>query len=287
MEVRCCQFEVRSFEETCLFHKTTSGWKSMKTTPFALSQLPSGATIDTYIRQHVVFFLDQRKGSKSWLDDVLQQAIQHASDALLQGVLNLWSAHCLLMAGWQLAVPGDLGMFPVIHQGSLLNGTTPAPRVLQNQLDRMLEQYCADKELECLSELQKSMRRQVKRPWIVVFIVTVLLLHIRERDVWRLLYWTLHNNNTYTWRHPEQANTLIKRSVHASNVLLAHLYVAGDVPDSFLFLTTHYATIPVASAKERYHWMNEDSADFSLCRLAFIRQGVSNSVQASPLDFGC
>jgi hypothetical protein len=99
------------------------------------------------------------------------------------------------MTGWQLAVPGDLGMLPVKHRGSLLNGTTPAPRVLQNQLDRILEQYCAKKELECLKELQRSMRGQSKRPWIVVFIVTVLLLHVRERDIWRLLYWTLRNNN--------------------------------------------------------------------------------------------
>jgi hypothetical protein len=99
------------------------------------------------------------------------------------------------MTGWQLTIPGDLGMRPVQHQGSLLNGTTPAPRVLQNQLDRILEQYCADRELKCLEDLQRSMRQSTQRRWIVIFIVTVIILHVRERDLWRLLYWTLQNNN--------------------------------------------------------------------------------------------
>jgi len=254
----------------------------MATSAFALFQSPHELTVDTYVRQHVVYFLDQLESSTSWLDAILKRATEHATDALLRAALSLWSAHRLLMTGWQLTVPGDLGMFPVTDQGSLLNGTTPAPRVLQNQLDRILEQYCADKELECLKELQKFMRRESKRPWIVIFIVTILLLHVRERDIWRLLYWTLSNNGTYTWRHPEQAQTLIKRSVHASNVLLAHLYVAGNVPDSFLFLTTHYASLPVASAKERYHWMHEDSADFSLCRLAFRRKTSCHEHEVFP-----
>jgi len=182
----------------------------MATSAFALFQSPHELTVDTYVRQHVVYFLDQLESSTSWLDAILKRATEHATvsslgrvkpqsnsccqDALLRAALSLWSAHRLLMTGWQLTVPGDLGMFPVTEQGSLLNGTTPAPRVLQNQLDRILAQYCADKELECLKELQKFMRRESKRPWIVIFIVTILLLHVRERDIWRLLYWTLSNN---------------------------------------------------------------------------------------------
>jgi hypothetical protein len=118
-----------------------------------------------------------------------------SQDTLLAAALSLWSAHRLLMTGWQLRIPGNLGMSPVKDRRSLLNGTTPAPRVLQNQLDRMLEQYCANKELECLQELQRCMRKDSKRLWVVVFIVIVLLLHVRERDIWRLLYWTQGNNS--------------------------------------------------------------------------------------------
>jgi len=99
------------------------------------------------------------------------------------------------MEGWQLVVPGSLGMSVVTDQQSFLYGTTPAPRVLQNQLDRILERYCADREAQCLKALSRTMRRKSSREWDATFISSVLLLHTRERDIWRLLYWTLDTNN--------------------------------------------------------------------------------------------
>jgi hypothetical protein len=51
----------------------------MTSTAFALSQLPHELTFDTYVRQHVVFLYNQRKGGTSWLDVVLQRAMEHAS----------------------------------------------------------------------------------------------------------------------------------------------------------------------------------------------------------------
>jgi hypothetical protein len=79
IEVGCGQFEVKSIEETRLFHKTISGWESMATTAFALSELPHELTIDTYVRQHVIFFLDQSRSSSSWLDAILKRGTEHAT----------------------------------------------------------------------------------------------------------------------------------------------------------------------------------------------------------------
>jgi hypothetical protein len=99
------------------------------------------------------------------------------------------------MQGWKLTLPGSLDMSPVVDPESFLYGITPAPRVVQNQLDRRLERYCAEKEAEYLKALQNSMLRKRRLEWTTIFTSSVIVLHIRERDIWRLLYWTLDTNN--------------------------------------------------------------------------------------------
>lgn len=101
------------------------------------------------------------------------------------------------MKGWSLVIPGSLNTWTVEELGSTLYGTAPAPRVLQNQLDQVLEEYCAEKEFECLKLLHKAMYKKRRKDWAVVFAVSMLLLHLRERDLWRLLYWTLGNDGVW------------------------------------------------------------------------------------------
>ncbi|KAF2028941.1 hypothetical protein EK21DRAFT_15799, partial [Setomelanomma holmii] len=136
--------------------------------------------------------------------------------------LQLWAAHRLLMKGWQLCVPGSLQMMPIVDRNSLSYGSVPAPRVLQNQLDQILENYCARNEAQCLRELQaKMLSRQCSQ--VALYSVVAILLNIRERDIWRLLPWANGRNHNYKWRHPSPAATLIKQSVYSSNLLLCHL----------------------------------------------------------------
>jgi hypothetical protein len=87
------------------------------------------------------------------------------------------------MKGWELTEFETLGMPQVTDDRSSLFSTIPAPRVLQNQLDQMLEQYVANLEVSCLKGLQKAMLRNNKKEqnWVVLFIVVLLMLHIRER----------------------------------------------------------------------------------------------------------
>ncbi|KAF1363473.1 hypothetical protein EJ07DRAFT_152281 [Lizonia empirigonia] len=205
MRVKCCPFSIVNPEQISLFHKTTHGWDTITTTAFTICNPIDDTTVDTYVWSHVEFFLRQAQSGTSWLDVILNEASTHTKDDLIRKTLSLWSAHRLLMQGWQLTFPGSLGMLPVVDQDSFLFNTTPAPRVLQNQLDQILEQYCAKKEMEYLKALQGAMRKTVRRDWITIFASSIILLHTRERDIWRLLYWTLDTNNTYTWRHPESA----------------------------------------------------------------------------------
>jgi hypothetical protein len=95
------------------------------------------------------------------------------------------------MKGWEMTEAETLGMHRILDEQSSLYGTYPAPRVVQNRGDQKLEQYIAEFEPLCLKELQKSMlhKNKEQRKWIVVFLVTLLILNIRERDIWRLKYW--------------------------------------------------------------------------------------------------
>lgn len=103
--------------------------------------------------------------------------------------MNLWTAIQLLMKGWIMRGEETLGMAVVNEERSPLNGTVPVPRVLQNQLDHKLEQEVIKTEHKLLKELQRVMRRRNRHQWIVVFVAVVIVLHVLERDTWRLLYW--------------------------------------------------------------------------------------------------
>jgi hypothetical protein len=60
----------------------------MATTAFALFQSPLESTVDTYVREHTVFFLDLSKSGLSWLDETLRQAIQHAAVSTPQHLVS-------------------------------------------------------------------------------------------------------------------------------------------------------------------------------------------------------
>lgn len=216
--------------------------------------------------------------------------------------LKLWAANRLLMKGWEIGGHETLGMSRVADVGSYLFDTIPAPRVLQNQLDRNLELYIARTELTFLKALQDAMLRAREHAWTVVFTATVIALHMRERDIWRLEHWVLNPDvvsllplcdsrssltslKSYKWRHPESAATLIQKSVHLSNLLLNHLHLSGDVPQQFINIAEGVKTQHRACS--RYRWTDERSIDFSLCSLAFETSDSKLLKLAKSEDFGC
>lgn len=112
----------------------------------------------------------------------------------------LWVAHRLLMRGWEVSEHESLGMSTVTDNRTSLYKRCPAPLVVENQGDQKLEQYIANLEVPVLKELQNAMRGTVRKSWVVVFTAVLILLLIRERDIWRLLYWI---------RNPQEVSTFI------------------------------------------------------------------------------
>ena len=138
--------------------------------------------------------------------------------------------------------------------------------------------------------------------WDVIFTATVIALHMRERDIWRLEHWVLNPDvvslppmcdynpsftsfESYKWRHPDTAATLIRRSVHLSNLLLNHLQLSGDVPEVFNNIAKVVKTREKATS--RYKWTDESSIDFSLYSLAFDTSDSKLLTLAKSEEFGC
>lgn len=152
------------------------------------------------------------------------------------------------MKGWEIAGDETLGMSVVSDDECPLQGSVPAPRVLQNQLDRKLECYIVDKERELLKAVQRAFRKGGSEQRNTISSAVIVVLHVLERDTWRLMYWTNRCekvsfpmesvrlptdwNQRYQWRHPSKPETLIEKNAHLANLLLTHLRCAGNLPDA-------------------------------------------------------
>lgn len=96
------------------------------------------------------------------------------------------------MKGWEICGHERLGMNIVDRIQSPLHGSIPVPRVLQNQLDHLLEAEIAKTEQYLLKNLQKVIRASDRSAWVITFLGITIILHVMERDAWRLLYWVNH-----------------------------------------------------------------------------------------------
>ena len=82
---------------------------------------------------------------------------------------------------------------------SPLYGSIPVPRVLQNQLDHLLEAEIVKIEKYLLKTLQKVIKASDPHVWVVAFLGIAITLHVMERDAWRLLYWVNHGEEVSTF----------------------------------------------------------------------------------------
>lgn len=199
---------VESNDQIELHYKDSIGWKETWSTPYALEAVEGD--LDSYIASYTEFYLANVVDGETFLGQIFncanrQQTVSRSSDlcsvnittfqdTLVWLALKLWTAHSLLMKGWEIDKCQTLGMRKITHKDSSLYGTTPAPRVMQNQLDSCLETRIAETELALLKELEKAMLRRSEHSRIAIFIAVVITLHSRERDIWRLEGWLLNQD---------------------------------------------------------------------------------------------
>lgn len=115
--------------------------------------------------------LESRNGSGLWHDAML-----------------LWAANSLLLKNWQAA-----SFPPVDDKNSPIFGLKPAPRVMQNSLDLVLEAFVARLEKSLLQKISIALtKRSQVATWNELCAATFVLLAVMEKDIWRLVYWVRH-----------------------------------------------------------------------------------------------
>lgn len=247
LKVKCRKFSPDNDDQTTVWAKSKTGWRAEETHALGLDPgwRPQAKALREYVSKCVQHCL-----AEADRNGLLTAIALHPSEhsALLHGALRLWAANRLLVKGWQAAVG-----FPVATPDSPLVNTVPAPRVLQHQLDRILELYICQLERQLLPMLQTAMVARVATQRMDAFFATLVLLNTLERDTWRLTYWTKHVAEvsrpshtpglfmrqltvlqSYKWSHPERAGTLIDRNVFVANLLLWEMSSClGDVKGAF------------------------------------------------------
>ncbi|KAL9027847.1 MAG: hypothetical protein Q9196_003692 [Gyalolechia fulgens] len=246
LQVQCREFLATSEDQTQLFWKETTGWNWTCSTTYGLD-VPN-IDLRQYIDDCASFLLKGSCQKADYLGQIFQLAQLYRKDPMIRLALRLWAANRLLMKGWEIYGQERLGMKIVDRIESPLHGSVPAPRVLQNQLDHLLEYEIVETERHLLKNLQKVLKASDRKTWVATFLAIAIILHVMERDAWRLLYWVNHQEQVRplkadvkrsidgvqinTWRHPLGPRALIKKSVHFGNLLLAHFHYAarGLVP---------------------------------------------------------
>ena len=95
----------------------------------------------------------------------------------------------LISIGWRFFGNETLGMKMVTDESSAWYGMIPVPRMIQNQLGHLLELQLIELDRKVLSAIHKLFERRRRCMWVVGTLATFLLLHVRELDAGRNIYW--------------------------------------------------------------------------------------------------
>ena len=88
-------------------------------------------------------------------------------------------------------------MAPVKEMDSLWEGSKPVPRMVQNQLDHRLELNMVDLDRRILKEAGKILERRERRSWLIAVLAFFIILHIREIDAARNIYWRRYKDSVW------------------------------------------------------------------------------------------
>lgn len=94
-----------------------------------------------------------------------------------------------MMKGWEFAGNETLGLGKIEDEKSAWNGTEPVSRMVTNQLNHFLELEMGRLDGEILDGLKTMLENKQRRMWVVVTFTVFLLLHIRELDAGRIIFW--------------------------------------------------------------------------------------------------
>ncbi|EER43773.1 predicted protein [Histoplasma capsulatum H143] len=132
---------------------------------------------------------------------------------------------------WQFAGDESLGMAIIDDRNSAWYGSRPVPRMIQNQLGHLLELNMIELDRKISTGIQNMMELRKRRMWVVLTLAAFLLLHIRELDAGRNIFWSRYIDTLGFWIHPSKPKALIEEAVISCTSLLSHFHcLIGQKP---------------------------------------------------------
>ncbi|KAH8746505.1 hypothetical protein F5883DRAFT_438010 [Diaporthe sp. PMI_573] len=159
----------------------------------------------------------------------------------------MYTTLALLQEGWHLEREA-LGMSPIEDERSAWNGVMPAPQMVQNQLGHLLELRMVELDAAILSTLHKMIEKRRLLDWPTVTVAIFLLLHVRELDAARIIYWKRYEDTGRFWIHPIKPKALIDEEIFSYQSLRWHYHTVysqkpltfnWDAPASKLMLNNN------------------------------------------------
>ncbi|KAI9896001.1 hypothetical protein N3K66_009070 [Trichothecium roseum] len=258
LQVGAKAFESNEAEHTLLWGKSSNGWKYLRTPPCSLTGYKD---LDIYIRRCIAYCVEEL-GNALLLS--LYELTQSSNYELLPRALELWTANRLLMKGWQCT-----NTIFVSDTDNPYYGLRPAPRILQNQMDRHLERFIASRENMLATRIQDHISGASDGADASAAIVVILM--VLEKDVWRLMYWTKHTTQQYRWRHPTQPFKLIERNIHSARLLLLHLQRLSHIPATLLDVIASFSV-----SNLHYCSSNDQSLDTAFTRYVLLPSDIAS-----------
>ncbi|KAF2834182.1 hypothetical protein M501DRAFT_984603 [Patellaria atrata CBS 101060] len=137
----------------------------------------------------------------------------------------------LIRIGWRFSGEETLGMATIKDKQSAWYDTIPVPRMVQNQLGHLFELHIIDLDEKILKALHVILEKRDRRMWVVGTLAVFLLLHVRELDAGRNIYWRRYRDSGGFWIHPSMPTALIDEMVASCNSLLWHYHCSvGQQP---------------------------------------------------------
>lgn len=111
-------------------------------------------------------------------------------------------------------------MATVNDRESAWHGFTPVPRMVQNQLGHLLELRMIYLDRRVLPALQRMFERRGRPSWVVVTLSLFILLHVRELDAARNIFWGRYKDSVGSCAGHWRGKCTDKSSTASGSILL-------------------------------------------------------------------
>lgn len=258
----------------------SNGWQSVPTTPFAMKRGINTDVLEKYIHDHTQHFVETAFPGNPILSDLFTTAFNYSrtdDHFLLRDTLQMWTANQLLIQGASIH-PGSgvLETIPIMGN-TAMNGQTPLPRVLADQVEHLIERRIWQLEKQVLAELQKRIFARKKEDWLKIFLTLIVLMNTLERDSWRLYYWMFHMDDGCTWKHSATPKELLQKDEMLAESLAAHFTAISKGITPFSLDWSREQTAALIG--------NIEGADAILASLERVGRGLRNPGMLEPCSF--